>query len=114
MSRLNEPKWKSDLVKIIWEYARQNGLVIKSKTGEDPGRMLEALPVGLCQLVIIIRARCDRCGKNVEQELLDHGSGFDPYQCCWVHTETEDYCPHLCLDCHNELKSIRPHETTSV
>jgi hypothetical protein len=114
MEKLNEPKWKNDLVKTIWEYARQNGLVTHSKTSEDPARIIETLPRGLGNLILLIRGRCDRCGKNVEQELVDYRSGFARYQCCWVHTETEDYCPNLCLDCHNELKQIRPHETVSV
>jgi hypothetical protein len=114
VDKLNEPKWKNDLVKTIWDYARQNGLVRKSKTSEDPSTMHEALPSGLGQLILIIRSRCDRCGKNVEEELVENRSGFSRYQCCWVHTETEDYCPNLCLNCHNELKRMRPHETTSV
>jgi hypothetical protein len=99
--KLNEPKWKSDLVKRIWQHARQLGYV-------------DELPEGLGDLVANIRDRCDRCGMRRRKIHGGDGVDIDPYQCCWVKTETEDYCPHYCLDCHRLMQEARPHETTSV
>lgn len=98
--KLNEPKWKNDLVKRIWKYAMEEDLL------EGQGK--EHLPLGLGMLVIRVRDCCDRCG------LLYAQGNLSRYQCCWVHTEQEDYCPELCDACHNELKKQRPHETVSV
>jgi hypothetical protein len=103
--KLNEPKWKNDLVKVIWEYARKTGQVYDGR-----------LEPGLGELIANIRDRCDRCGRS-RIFLLNQSRGqesVDPYQCCWVHSETEDYCPHLCLACHEEFQKLRPHETISV
>lgn len=98
IDKLNEPKWKNDLVKRIWKYARQLGY-------EDE------LPEGLADLVHNIRDRCDRCGISPNSLA---GLGITEYQCCRVHTETEDYCPRLCLSCHRKLQQARPHEAISV
>lgn len=108
--KLNEAKWKNDLVKVIWAYARSNNLTIHDRNHDN-------LPKGLGDLVADIRNRCDRCGKSREQITHEPYRGFsliDPYQCCWVHTESEDYCPHYCVECHHELQRQRPHETISV
>lgn len=96
--KLNEPKWKNDLVKRIWQHARQLGYK-------------DELPEGLGDLVHNIRARCDRCGISPNAPGI---FGITHYQCCWVHTETEDYCPKLCLSCHKKLREARPHDTISV
>jgi hypothetical protein len=106
VDKLNEPKWKNDIVKTIWNYARETGLV---KNGNLPG--------GLGEVVRDVRRRCDRCGKTPEKAKKDSGPseiGIWPYQCCWVHTEEEDYCPHLCIECHRELQKQRPHDVISV
>ena len=100
MEKLNEPKWKNDLVKRIWQHARAIGCKDK-------------LPDGLARLVWDIRNSCDRCG--VKQHPSPMGPVFvTRYQCCWVHTEEEDYCPQYCDTCHNKLRKERPHETVSV
>ena len=148
MDKLNEPKWKNDLVKIVWTYARSSGLVIVDPSKTDAGH--ERLPEELSDLVFNIRARCDRCGmprarlsaegiaahairtlKNtrfswplfdelstvLKDVLGRHGLGgveIDPYQCCRVMNVTEDYCPNLCVPCHQELQRQRPHSTISV
>ena len=106
VDKLNEPKWKNDIVKTIWKYARENGLV------DGNGH----LPKGLGEIVRDVRRRCDRCGQIPEKarEDSDADIGIWPYQCCWVHTETEDYCPHYCLECHQELQKQRRHEVISV
>lgn len=91
--KLNEPFWKNDLVKRIRAYARSLGYE-------------KALPEGLADLIHNIRARCDRCG------ILK--AGMTHYQCCWVKTSQEDYCPLLCDTCHSELVMERPHATVSV
>lgn len=105
VDKLNEPKWKNDIVRLIWKYAREADLV---KNGN--------LPEGLGEIVRDVRSRCDRCGKTPERarEDSDADIGIWPYQCCWVHTEEEDYCPHLCLECHKELLKERPHAVISV
>lgn len=112
----HEPFWKSDLVGRIWAYARASGLVIVDAARDDAGR--ETLPPGLGDLVLDVRSRCDRCGKTVKQAQIDENetimNPINTYQCCHIHTLTEDYTPKLCIDCHNDLKRIWPHETTSV
>ena len=98
--KLNEPKWKNDLVKRIWEYARENELLVNGN-----------LPSGLGQIVGRVRMCCDRCGIQRENAALQDVSR---YQCCWVHTDIEDYCPQLCLPCHKELQQARRHAVVSV
>lgn len=112
--KANEPQWKSDLIGRIWAYARSNELVIVDAARDDAGR--ETLPKGLGDLIRNIRMRCDRCGKTPKEALRETQdlTGVETYQCCWVHTATEDYAPKLCLTCHNELKRLWSHETTSV
>jgi len=98
--KLNEPKWKNDIVKRIWKHARANGLLVNGR-----------LPNGLGQIIHRVRMCCDRCGilradapcKSVRR-----------YQCCWVRNDKEDYCPQLCLNCHDNLQKKRPHEVVSV
>lgn len=112
----HEPFWKSDLVGRIWAYARSSGIVLVDSARDDAGR--ETLPPGLSDLVRDIRSRCDRCGKTVKQAQIDENepimNPISTYQCCHIHSLTEDYTPKLCLECHNALKRIWPHETTSV
>ena len=110
----HEPFWKNDLIGRIWSYARSNGLVIIDAARDDAGR--ETLPKGLGDLIRNIRMRCDRCGKTPEEARreTDDLIGIDAYQCCWIHTIVEDYAPKLCLACHDEMKRIWPHATTSV
>ena len=106
VDKLNEPRWKNEIVKLIWEYARQANLVSNGR-----------LPEGLGEIIRDVRSRCDRCGKSGKKAKEDSGLsgiGIWPYQCCWVHTKTEDYCPHYCLECHRELQKQRRHEVTSV
>ncbi len=110
----HEAYWKTDLVGRIWAYARSSGVLIVDAARDDAGR--ERLPPGLGDLIHNIRCRCDRCGKTPEQARVDSRGlfGVETYQCCWVHTFYEDYAPKLCIDCHNELKRIWPHEVISV
>lgn len=112
----HEPFWKSDLVGRIWAHARSSGLVVVDSARDDAGR--ETLPKGLGDLIGEIRSRCDRCGKSVEQAQIDENEAImNPivtYQCCHIHSLTEDYTPKLCLTCHNELKRIWPHAVISV
>lgn len=96
MEKLNEPEWKHDLVKRIWVQARAIGYK-------------DRLPYGLGILVMSLRNGCDRCG-----ELPSRNNEVTRYQCCWVRTDIEDYCPQLCDKCHHELRRERPHETISV
>jgi hypothetical protein len=108
--KLNEPKWKNDLVKAIWAYARSNGLTVQDGNHDN-------LPKGLGDLVVDIRSRCDCCGRpRILKSVMSpvSFSDIDPYQCCWVHSETEDYCPHYCVECHWELQKQRPHDIISV
>jgi len=113
VEKLNEPKWKNDLVKIIWAYAYNNGL-----TTQDGNH--DYLPKGLSDLVADVRNRCDRCGKTNVQALRDlNKSGrrvyvINSYQCCRVQKDVEDYVPKLCVNCHLELQAQRPHNTISV
>lgn len=106
VDKLNEPKWKNDIVKTIWKYAREVKIERFSNHGE--------LPEGLAEIIIDIRNRCDRCGKSRQTALQDSDINITRYQCCWVYTETEDYCPHYCLECHQELQKQRPHAVISV
>ena len=106
VSKLNEPKWKNDIVKTIWAY--NNSGVLKPRFS-DQGNLKE----GLGEIIHDVRSRCDRCGKSWENARLEH-DGINCYQCCWIHSETEDYCPKLCVECHNELQSVREHDTISV
>ena len=101
MEKLNEPEWKHDLVKRIWVHARSLGFKDK-------------LPQGLGNLILQIRSGCDRCGIDRKTAKKETGLDISPYQCCWVHSDTEDYCPHLCINCHHELQKQRPHATVSV
>lgn len=101
MDKLNEPKWKNDIVKVIWAYARENGLLVNGRR----------LPSGLGQIVTRVRICCDRCGIQQKDAPL---KDVCHYQCCWVQTETKDYCPKLCLDCHRKLQDARPHAVVSV
>jgi hypothetical protein len=98
--KLNEPKWKNDIVKRIWTYARENELLVNGR-----------LPSGLGQIVHRVRICCDRCGIQRHDAPLKDVSR---YECCWVTNEEEDYSPQLCLDCHEELRKRRPHEVVSV
>ena len=59
----NEPLWKSDLVKRIWEYARASGVVVVDVSLNPSDACRERLPEGLSVLVRNIRNRCDRCGR---------------------------------------------------
>ena len=101
MEKLIEPEWKHDLVKRIWVHARSLGYKDK-------------LPPGLSMLVLEIRNSCDRCGSSRKMVIEKTGMDIAAYQCCWVNTPIENYCPHLCITCHNKLKDQRPHETVSV
>jgi len=108
--KLNEAKWKNALVKVIWAYAHNNALTVQDGAHDN-------LPKGLGDLVAAIRNRCDRCGRpRILKSIMSpvDVSDISPYQCCWVHTETEDYCPHYCVECHQELQRQRPHDTISV
>ena len=98
--RLNEPKWKNDIVKLIWDYARENDLLVNGR-----------LPNGLGQIVRRVRICCDRCGVLRKDAPL---KDVCRYQCCRVTNEEEDYNPELCLDCHEDLQEKRPHEVVSV
>jgi hypothetical protein len=107
---LNEPKWKSDLIGIVWAYARENKLL--DTNGKD------LLP-GLGNLVREIRSRCDRCGKTPKQAQQDENwtNRMNPictYQCCAVNHGLEQYTPKLCPSCHQELEKIFPHPVLSV
>lgn len=113
MEKLNEPKWKNDLVKAIWAYARSNELTTQDGSNDY-------LPEGLGDLVAAIRNRCDRCGKTNEQALRDLNQAgrrvyvINSYQCCRVQNDIEGYVPKLCVSCHQELQAQRPHNTISV
>ena len=98
---LNEPKWKNDVVKMVWAYARENCLLTNEKR----------LPSGLGQIIRRVRICCDRCGIQREGAPL---RDVCRYQCCRVSNDVEDYVPQLCLDCHEALQKQRPHEVISV
>ena len=103
---LNEPAWKNTIVKAIWKHARE---VKIARASNDL-----VLTEGLGEIISDVRSRCDRCGKSRKQAAEESNIQITRYQCCWVHTETEDYCPKLCLECHRELQDVRPHEVISV
>ena len=105
--KLNEPKWKNDLVKRIWKYARETRILRFSNSGE-------VLTEGLGEIITDVRNRCDRCGKSRKQAAEESSIQITRYQCCWVQTATENYCPKLCLECHTELQDLRPHAVVSV
>lgn len=98
MEKLNQPEWKHDLIKRVWVYARSKGYG-------------DRLPPGLSSIVFRVRNSCDQCGINSN---VNAGVFITHYQCCWVHTEIEDYCPKLCDECHRKNHDERPHEVVSV